>query len=236
MQELIDVQFEDQSFDDQDLFEADWRNTRFVRCRFQGADLRESHTDRCVFDSCDFTAARLNLSEHAGSAFVNCSFRMTKLFRARFVECKMTGSLFEQADLSSVVVAGGDWSYVNLRMQDLSGRKFRSLRLVNADLYGCDLRKTDLRDADLSHATLGQVQAARRRPSGREPGRYRPDLVRPARRSHRPGPGDCRGQRVRRDRRSVLTARCDRAGCALGQGTEPGALNRELRLEASCGA
>jgi uncharacterized protein YjbI with pentapeptide repeats len=158
MQELTDVEFEDQSFDDLDLFEADWRNARFVKCRFQGIDLRVSRTDHCLFDTCVFTAARLNLSEHTGSAFVNCSFRMAKLFRARFVECKLTGSHFDQADLGSLVVSGGDWSYVNLRMQDLSGRKFRSLRLVNADLYGCDLRKTDLRDADLSNASLGQAQ------------------------------------------------------------------------------
>lgn len=158
MRELIDAEYENEMFEDRDLTEAVWRSSRFVRCRFRGSDLREATTDRCVFDQCDFTAIRGSASVHRGSAFTNCTFRMAKLFGVQFIECKLTGSTFEQADLTSFVADGGEWSYVNLRHQSLTGRGFKGLRLVNADLYGCDLRNADLRGADLSSANVGQVQ------------------------------------------------------------------------------
>ena len=91
---------------------------------------------------------------HRGSAFLRCTFRRANLFDAAFVQCKMTGSVFESAELRPLRVEGGDWSYVRLRGADLRGVALRGVRLAEADLTEADLSGCDLRGADLSYATL----------------------------------------------------------------------------------
>ena len=91
---------------------------------------------------------------HRGTAFLRCRFRRASLMLAEFHGCKMTGSVFESAELRPLVVDGGDWSYVRLRQADLRGVSFRGVRLAEADLTDADLTEADLREADLSYATL----------------------------------------------------------------------------------
>jgi uncharacterized protein YjbI with pentapeptide repeats len=91
---------------------------------------------------------------HTGSAFLRCRFRRTRLLGAAFVGCKLTGSVFESAELRPLRVEGGDWSYVRLRQADLRGVSLRGVKLAEADLTDADLTDVDLREADLSHATL----------------------------------------------------------------------------------
>ncbi len=91
---------------------------------------------------------------HTGTAFLRCTFRRTRLYGAAFLDCKMTGSVFESAELRPLRVEGGDWSYVRLRGADLRGVSLRGVRLAEADLTDADLTDVDLRGADLSHATL----------------------------------------------------------------------------------
>jgi fluoroquinolone resistance protein len=107
-----------------------------------------------VFEDVDFSGARLNASVHTGTAFLRCTFRRSNLFDAAFVGCKLSGSVFEQAELRPLRVEGGDWSYVRLRGADLRGVSFHGLRLAEADLTDADLTDCDLRAADLSYATL----------------------------------------------------------------------------------
>ena len=57
-------------------------------------------------------------------------------------------------------IAGGDWSYANLRFQDLKGRSLRGVLLVGADFCECGLEKVDLRDADLTRAHLAGARLA----------------------------------------------------------------------------
>lgn len=121
---------------------------------YRDADLIEWETAGETFEECDFSGARLNASVHTGSAFLRCVFRRTNLFDARFVACKMTGSVFESAELRPLHVEGGDWSYVRLRGADLRDVSLRGVRLAEADFTEADLTGVDLRDADLSYATL----------------------------------------------------------------------------------
>jgi uncharacterized protein YjbI with pentapeptide repeats len=102
----------------------------------------------------------MNSSTHRGTAFLRCRFRRTSLWNASFVGCKMTGSVFESAELRPLTVEGGDWSYVRLRGADLRGVSLRGVRLAEADLTDADLSECDLREADLSHATLRAARLA----------------------------------------------------------------------------
>ncbi len=118
------------------------------------ADLIEWETEGETFEEADFSRARLNASRHTRTAFLRCTFRRSNLFDATFTQCKLTGSVFESAELRPLHVDGGDWSYVRLRGADLRGVSLRGVRLVEADLTDADLSGCDLRECDLSYATL----------------------------------------------------------------------------------
>lgn len=91
-------------------------------------------------------------------AFLRCRFVQTRWRFARLVGCKLTGSTFVRCDLRPLTVEGGDWSYVNLRGQDLRGVGLSGVRLVEADLSDADLSGCSLAGADLSHARLRGVR------------------------------------------------------------------------------
>jgi uncharacterized protein YjbI with pentapeptide repeats len=105
-----------------------------------------------VFEECDFSGAKLNVSEHHATAFLRCLFRRTSLFGATLDGCKTIGSTFLDCEMRPLTVAGGDWSYVVLRGQRLSGIRLAGVKLAEADLTEADLSDADLRGCDLSHA------------------------------------------------------------------------------------
>ncbi|MGH3342466.1 MAG: pentapeptide repeat-containing protein [Carbonactinosporaceae bacterium] len=151
---------------DADLRRVDWSlreltGARFLRCRFDDADLSEVVTHGCVFTECDFSGVRLNGSEHHSTAFLRCRFRRTSLFAAVLADCKLVGSQFvDGCVLRPLTVAGGDWSYVGLRGQDLSGLDLSGVRLREADVSEADLGRAVLCRADLSHARLHRTRLA----------------------------------------------------------------------------
>ncbi len=138
-----------------DWYGEEVSDVRFVDCDFSDADLTEARTERCTFEECDFSGVRLNISRHERSAFLRCRFRRTSFFDATLAACKLSGSRFEAGCLlRPMTVDGGDWSYVVLRGQDLSGLSLRGVRLTEADLSMATLTGVDLRDALLSRAEL----------------------------------------------------------------------------------
>ena len=151
---------------DADFRGVDWSGRdlagdRFERCTFHDADLLELATEQVVFEECDFSGARLNASDHVSTAFLRCRFRRTSLFDARLAGCKLVGSVFEgPCVLKPLRVEGGDWSYVTLRGQDLSGLNLSGVRLREADLSMADLSGTVLRGCDLGHARFDEATTA----------------------------------------------------------------------------
>jgi uncharacterized protein YjbI with pentapeptide repeats len=151
---------------DSDLRGVDWarrelRGERFLRCTFYDADLSEATLDGCVFVECDLSGVAFNASAHQATAFVGCRFRRTSFFDATLTGCKLSGSVFEEGcTLRPLTVDGGDWSFVSLRRQDLSGLDLTGLRLAEADLTGADLRATVLAKCDLSRAVLREARLA----------------------------------------------------------------------------
>jgi fluoroquinolone resistance protein len=114
-------------------------------------------TRRCSFSECNFKAAHMNASLHESSAFTNCQFEYANFFSILFRECKMIGSSFVNVNMLGATINGGDWSYTNLRLNNLKGLDLRKTKFVRADLYRCDMEKTNLRYADLSYAILTQA-------------------------------------------------------------------------------
>jgi len=148
-----------------DFARVDWgeetlHGIRFADCRFTDARLVELNTRSCVFENCDFTGARLASSRHESTAFLHCRFQRSVLWVAEFVQCKLTGSEFVNAEFSAVTVRGGDWSWVSLRGVDLHGLDLQGLKLASADLSDADLRETDLRGCDLDHVRLTGARLA----------------------------------------------------------------------------
>lgn len=152
--------YTDQDFSFCELPEGELRASQFIRCRFRSARLKELVTHGCTFADCDFTGAQMHASSHTNSAFLNGLFRSANLFTARFTECKMTGSGFEEANLTGLLISGGDWSYVNLRGHSLARLDLRGVKFREADLYRCNLERCDLRKADLHRAVLTQAKLA----------------------------------------------------------------------------
>lgn len=68
------------------------------------------------------------------------------------------GSDLSDARLWNVECEGGNWSYVNLRMQSLAGWRAPGIVLRGADLYQADLTGADLTGADLTEANLEKVK------------------------------------------------------------------------------
>lgn len=90
----------------------------------------------CTFARCDLSGADLGQLRASGCAFLSCRFTRTRLFEALLRDCKLTGWTFEGAELRTLRVKAGDWSYVTLRGEDLRGVSLAGLRLVEADLSG----------------------------------------------------------------------------------------------------
>lgn len=127
---------------------------RAVHVDLTGADVADVATAGAQFDTCRMVNADLSGSTHDGSAFLNCDLRGANLATATLRGCRMTGSDLTGTTLLGLTVDGGDWSYVNLRLMDLSELTFAGVRLVEADLAEADLTGVDLTGADLTGAML----------------------------------------------------------------------------------
>ena len=84
-----------------------------------------------VFTECDFSGVNLNESEHLGSAFRNCTFKLTTLWHSTFRQCSMLGSVFERCRMRPLTLDEVDFTLSVLGGNDLRG----------VDLSGCRLRE-----------------------------------------------------------------------------------------------
>ena len=166
------------SFEGHTISEGEiWKLAGYKKCSFRSARLIELATDHCEFLDCDFTGARLGGSIHRSTSFLNCNFTDADLYGALFENCRMVGSSFAGSNVSDLKVKGGDWSFVQMRMQELDRVDFSGVKLANADFYAASLEKAcfhscvlvdanlanakmrgaDLRGADLSGVNLKDV-------------------------------------------------------------------------------
>jgi uncharacterized protein YjbI with pentapeptide repeats len=76
--------------------ETVWVEREYVGHGFRDDDLSRLRTERVVFDECDFRGVNLTESEHAGSAFRNCTFDRAILHHSTFRQRSLFGSVYAQ--------------------------------------------------------------------------------------------------------------------------------------------
>jgi len=135
-----------------------WVDREYVGHDFRDDDLSRVRTERVVFTDCDFSGVDMSESEHAGSAFRNCTFRRTALFHSSFRHCSLLGSVFSECRLRPVTMVEVDLTLAVLGGCDLRGIDLSDCRLREASLVGADLRKAVLRGADLRGASTQNLK------------------------------------------------------------------------------
>ena len=101
-------QYQRHDFTSENFQELELIGYEFRECNFRGVNLSQAVTRNCIFDRCDLSYAKLNGSKHKNSAFLNCKFFGTALFCATLTDCKGTGSIFTDADLTGISLVRGN--------------------------------------------------------------------------------------------------------------------------------
>ncbi|MCT4688484.1 pentapeptide repeat-containing protein [Vallitalea sp.] len=122
--------------------------------RYEDVDFNDSNLEFLDIQK----SFRLNVSDTKNSAFLNCKFGFADLFSAKFTDCKMVGSTFDESNLLGVVIVRGDFSYTNLKFHDFKGLDFSEVNLTRADLTGCNLEKVIFNGAKLSYTNLHKAK------------------------------------------------------------------------------
>jgi uncharacterized protein YjbI with pentapeptide repeats len=115
-------------------------------------DLSGLRTERVVFTECDFSGVNLAESQHLGSAFRNCTFKLTTLWHSVVRQCSMLGSAFERCRMRPLTLDEVDFTLAVLGGNDLRGVDLSGCRLRETSLVQTDLRKAVLCGADLTGA------------------------------------------------------------------------------------
>jgi uncharacterized protein YjbI with pentapeptide repeats len=155
----------DRAFDGVDFADGAWDGqlivgSEFIGCAFGGASLASSELRacrfvECTFARCDFAVARLVDSFMTGCTFEDCRLPGIDWPRGRWADHQLHGpNAFERCDLSMGVFDDLDLSALVMTGCKVRDASFRGTKLIGANLQGSDLDGTDFTGADLSHARL----------------------------------------------------------------------------------
>jgi uncharacterized protein YjbI with pentapeptide repeats len=171
--------FEDETFTNLELPNADLSGKAFVRCTFRKLTLPETiwkgaQLEECVFDACDLTRMRPANMAARGVEFLNCRmmgidwtnlranpamrFDSCNLQYASFVSTNLTGSRFSHCRLVEVQFIDARLVEVEFGDSDLRGSRFEGCDVRQADFSGTegffiDSARNKVKDARISVAT-----------------------------------------------------------------------------------
>ncbi len=119
--------------------------------------------DRCVLNSVTLSNPKahglhLHDSRIESSDLANGDLKASSIERAEFISTRLTGAIFTDAQLKSVLFKECKMDFALLRMSRLQQCVFENCNLTDADFYGADLSGTIFRDCDLSRADLSQAK------------------------------------------------------------------------------
>jgi uncharacterized protein YjbI with pentapeptide repeats len=122
--------------------------------------------DRCLLNSitmADTKAHGLHLhdSRIESSDLANADLKRSSIERVEFISTRLTGALFTDAQLKSVLFKECKMDFALMRMARLQQCVFEDCNLTDADFYGADLSGATFRDCDLSRADLSQAKLDR---------------------------------------------------------------------------
>lgn len=153
---------------------ADLRESVFTDCQFvepggahDGATFAFSRLEDARFERCDLSFARLERSDAANLVLEDCNLRgarfdrvdFTRLLGRRRIEPRgaFRRCNFHLADLSGLILPGGEFTGSRMREADLSAADLEGADLREADLYASTLTGAKLAGADLRGGEVGGV-------------------------------------------------------------------------------
>ena len=159
-------------FSKSNLRNADFSGSVLVGVDFSGADLRNANFSHAKLTGCDFSHAQIDGINFDGVSMTGCDVDARSLAPAQagmLIRGCRTGCDFSYADLRgqdlrNLNLQGVDLNHANLSGADLSGSRFEGVdfsgarldgaRLSNAEFDGCDLSGIDLHAVDFSNARI----------------------------------------------------------------------------------
>jgi uncharacterized protein YjbI with pentapeptide repeats len=121
--------------------------------------------DRCVLNSVTLAASKahglhLHDSRIEISDLANGDLRGSSIERVEITATRLTGAIFNDAKLKSVLFEECKMDFALLRMARLQQCVFENCNLTDADLYAADLSSAIFRNCDLSRADLSKAKLA----------------------------------------------------------------------------
>jgi len=150
--------FEDETFSDLNLQEADLRGKEFYRCTFRNCTLQESHWGRARLEACVFTGCDLTRAKFPDTSLRDVRFESSKLMGidwtdvGTFPEVSFDGSnlrycTFAGLSLRKTAFLRCTALEMNFIDTDLSESDFSDSDITGSNFRGCTLTKTDFGNA-----------------------------------------------------------------------------------------
>ena len=122
--------------------------------------------DRCLLNSVTMADAKahglhLHDSRVESSDLANGDLKGSSIERVEIISTRLTGAIFTEAQLKSVLFKECKMDFALLRMARLQQCVFENCNLTDADFYGADLTGTIFRHCDLTRADLSQAKLDR---------------------------------------------------------------------------
>lgn len=141
----------------------EWRNNgEYFECIFDDVNASQQHFSGIQFEDCTFNDCDFNEATFKHCKFIHCHFNRcqmsvvkwayTELFDMNFIECKLIGVDWTQAD----------WPTFRLHPElvfkqcMLNGASFFGLMLNELLFESCQLHDVDFREGDFKHSTIRQ--------------------------------------------------------------------------------
>lgn len=147
--------YENQDFSNEIINEGELDRKEFVACDFTNADFSDVETlYSCKFMECNLSSALLNGVTLKYCAFIRCRIHNANFFATTFEECKLTGSSLLHNDVSVLTIAGGDWSYTDMRGLEFDKKEFKDISFEGADLSDARFTKCRIEGCGFSQAVV----------------------------------------------------------------------------------
>ena len=149
--------FDQETAEDLDLSELEFRDAVLRGCRFLRCDLSGAAFLNCRLESCDFTGCRL-----PGSFWRDCRLTGCKADGADFRRSRLKDTVLEQCLFRCVPFTGGRWDRLTAKECNFTDTVLSELRLSKVilekdDLTRAELFRTPLSGVDLTTCTLDGI-------------------------------------------------------------------------------
>jgi uncharacterized protein YjbI with pentapeptide repeats len=137
-------------------------------CTIETFTLENLSTQSILFENCvlrhvSFTKSKLGGLRLKDVRMVECDFAnaeaiASKMLRAEFLNCRLTGFRAPEAECQHVLISEGDAAFSQFRFSVFKTSEFISCNLSESDFHNSDLRGTILKGCDFKNADLTRAK------------------------------------------------------------------------------